>query len=155
MGVFEGGPRILKPLDIKPRYKITVIILTKNGQANHYQITLPDTEGFFKQGETNYIITKAGLYERKRFVVLRPMFETAKIRFYWILFNEGKPNHVKPQTPIVKGSDLWVMSNSRILKKALAEQLKSRGIPSKLLLVLLFVSIVIIYYLLTGGKIVL
>ena len=137
---------------LKPRYRITVIILDAWGQAVSHKINLGEPEGVFKHGETEYKITRSGLYEKPPLFFTRPLFSAMGIRFYWILFNEGQETHIKPSDPLIGPRDLYVMANSRILKKALAEILRSGGLSSKLLLVLLFLAIIIIYYLFTGGS---
>lgn len=135
---------------IKPQYRITVIILDERGQAVSHKINLDEPEGTFKEGSTEYRITRSGLYEKAPLFFTRPIFSAMRIRFYWILFNEGQETHIKPSDPLIGPRDLYVMANSRILKKALAEILRSGGLSSKLLLVLLFLAIIIIYYLFTG-----
>ena len=150
MGLYLGGPSVLSFLS--PQYRITAIVLTEEGQAIHKTINLDSTEGEAKIGETSYKITKAGLYEKNKFFMTRPIFKALRIRFYWILFNEGQPDHIKPRDPLIGPRDLYIMANSRILKRALSELLSSRGISSRLLLVGLFLAIIVIYYLLTGGN---
>lgn len=147
----EKGKGILERLALNWNI-VTIVILGSGGQSIFKRVKRDSLEFSETINEAEYKISKNGLYEESKMFYTQLIFDLLKVRFWWILFNEGSTDPMGPIETIISPKELWLVSNSGILRKALLEAL-GRGVNTRLLIIILGLALAVIYYLLTGGNI--
>lgn len=134
------------------RYLIDVIILTPEKKAliKRHDVDNPNFDWSYKNHDYN--IREGALYSKNgsRIPHFNLIFWALRWRFYNILFVEGLSTPLTAGNPKFSPQEIYLINNSTILGKAL-RGLLSRGLNSRVLIIIIFVLLIGLYYLLTGG----
>jgi hypothetical protein len=142
-----------KPNLFSPVNKITIVILTKTGRVVYFNKKSHKTDFNVDLAGIEYRIRKEGFYKRDRWLYREVLNRVGRIREYWIIFNEGEPNSLFPSNPRITPYELYMINNSTVMSKALAEWLRSNPFSGKGAFIAIVLALIAGYILIQYGGI--
>ena len=128
-----------------PSYTVRICLLSITGRLL-YLIEKPQELDFNKKiNGVNYRIRKEGLYEKKPWFYKTLYWRLMNHREYWIVFNEGEPTPINPNTPRVTPQELYIISNSTAMQKGIRDYVSVDRLAGKGPFILLMIALIVVY----------
>lgn len=140
---------------LTPVYNITMIILTNRGTAIFEKIKTDNTEFWIEYGDHDYRITRKGLYKKPAFIYLELLKMISRTHDYWIIFHEGSSYPLAPGEPKITPEELYLVNKSRTLSRGYNELVERSIMNYRFVLFVLAILILIGYYLVSQGYVIL
>lgn len=136
-----------------PINNIKIVLLSKSGRVIFLDKKTNTTDFNLDIGGTDYRVRKEGLYKKDQWLYREIIDRVIRSRQYWIIFNEGEPDHLVPSNPVVSPYELYMINTSTSISKALNEYVSGSFLGGKGGFILVVLALIAGYYLVSTGAI--
>ena len=140
------SPRDLYYHLFPPSYTVRICLLSITGRLLYF-IEKPDKLDFNKAiNGVNYQIRKEGLYKREPWFYKKLYWRILNHSEHWIVFNEGEPEPLNPNTPKVTPQELYIINNSTAMSKGIRDYVSAPALGGKGPFILLIIALILVYF---------
>ena len=136
---------------LSPMNRIKIVLLSKSGRVIFIDKKTNTTDFNVDIGGREYRVRKEGLYKKDAWLYREVLDRLFKFREYWILFNEGDPDHLIPSNPQVSPYELYMINTSTSIKRALSEYVSGGMFDGKGAFLMIVIGLILAYLILSGG----